>query len=104
VATSYIDPIKVSGAHYRVLLENDRVRVIEMNLPAGEKDNEHSHPAETVYFLQGSKVRVHLPGGETADLEFPDGHIMWHEPWTHQVENIGTRDIRAIIVEGKATL
>jgi hypothetical protein len=26
---------------------------------------------------------------------------MWHEPWTHRVENVGTTDIRAIIVETK---
>jgi hypothetical protein len=27
---------------------------------------------------------------------------MWHEAWTHQVENIGGTDIRAVIVESKA--
>jgi hypothetical protein len=26
---------------------------------------------------------------------------MWHEAWTHTVENIGNTDIRAIIVEDK---
>lgn len=101
MTATYIDPLNTAAQHYRALFENEHVRVLEMNLPAGEKDNEHSHPDETVIFLQGSKVRVHLPGGETAELEFPDGHVMWHEPWTHQVENIGDTDIRAIIVEGK---
>lgn len=46
-------------------------------------------------------MRLHLPDGETAEAEFPDGGVMWHEEWTHRVENIGTSDITAIIVEGK---
>src|SRR5687768_15294288 len=41
---AYIDPVAVSPAHYRLVLENDRVRVLEMTLKAGEIDEEHSHP------------------------------------------------------------
>jgi beta-alanine degradation protein BauB len=97
----YIDPVQSSPSHYRTILENDHIRALEMIVPAGQSDNEHSHPNETVYFVQGGKVRLHLEGGETAEAQFPDGHVMWHEPWTHRVENIGDRDIRAIIVESK---
>ncbi len=100
----YIDPLRAASQHYKLLLENDRVRVIEMILPAGQTDNEHSHPCETVHFLKGGKARIHLPDGGKAELEIPDGHVMWHENWTHQVENIGTTDILAIIVEDKTTL
>ncbi len=98
---TYIDPVKVSPKNYKLLLENERVRVLEMRLKQGEIDQKHSHPSETVYFVKGSKVRVHLPDGGTAELEPPDGHVMWHEAWTHQVENIGTTDLLAIIVENK---
>jgi beta-alanine degradation protein BauB len=98
---NYIDPLQASPAQYRLLMENEHVRVLEMNLPANTRDETHSHPAETVYFVKGSKVRLHLPGGEQADAEFGDGDVMWHEPWTHQVENIGSTDIQAIIVENK---
>ena len=98
---AYIDPVKASPDHYKVLLENDHARVLEMSVKAGEKDQVHSHPSETVYFIKGGKARIHLPDGGTAELEIPDGHVMWHEEWTHQVENIGTSDIHAIIVESK---
>ena len=98
---AYIDPVQVSPNNYKVLLENDHVRVLEMNLKAGEKDEMHSHPSETVYFVKGSKVRFHLPDGETAEAEAPDRGVIWHEEWTHQVENIGSSDIQAIIVEDK---
>ena len=98
---TYIDPIQVSPKNYKVLLENDRVRVLEMNLRAGEKDEVHSHPSETVYFITGGKAKIHLPDGQIVDAELPDGHVMWNEAWTHQVENVGTADIKAIIVESK---
>lgn len=98
---TYIDPVEVSGANYKVLMENDVVRVLDMDLKAGTSDVMHSHPAETVYFVTGGKVKVHLPDGGTADLEPPDGFVMWHEAWTHRVENVGTTDIHAIIVEPK---
>ena len=82
-------------------MENEHVRVLEMNLSAGETDVTHSHPAETAYFVKGGKVKIHLPSGDAMEAELPDGHVMWHEEWTHRVENVGTTDIRAIIVETK---
>ncbi len=98
---AYIDPVEVSPNNYKILLENDNVRVLEMNLRAGEKDEVHSHPAETVYFIKGGKAKIHLPDGQSVDAELPDGHVMWNDAWTHQVENVGTSDIKAIIVESQ---
>ncbi len=98
---TYIDPVEVSPNNYKILLENDSVRVLEMNLQAGEKDEVHSHPAETVYFIKGGKVKIHLPDGQIVDADLPDGHVMWNDAWTHQVENVGTSDIKAIIVESQ---
>jgi len=98
---AYIDPVQVAPDNYKVILENDHVRVLEMNLKAGHSDEMHSHPSETAYFLKGSKVRVHLPDGGTVELEPPDGFVMWHEEWTHKVENIGNSDLRAIVIEAK---
>jgi hypothetical protein len=97
----YKDPIQVAPNNYRLLLEDGDYRLVEMRLAAGTSDIEHSHPHEMVYFITGGKVRIHLPGGESVELEIPDGHAMNHEPWTHRVENIGTTDVRAILFERK---
>ncbi len=97
----YKDPIEVSPNNYRLLLEDGDYRLVEMSLPSGTSDIEHSHPNEMVYFITGGKVRIHLPGGESVELELPDGHVMKHEPWTHRVENIGATDIKAILFERK---
>ena len=97
----YIDPIKVSPKNYRLLLEDGNYRMVEMWLPAGTSDIQHSHPNEMVYFIKGGKARIHLPGGESVEMEIPDAHVMKHEPWTHRVENIGSTDIKAILFERK---
>ena len=98
---AYIDPVEVSSKNYKVLLENDHVRVLQMDLKAGESDVTHSHPSETVYFVKGGKAKIHLSDGGAMEADIPDGHVMWHEEWTHRVENQGTTDILAIIVESK---
>lgn len=95
---SYIDPCDVSPEYYQKLFENEHLRVVEMTLPAGHKDTEHSHPDETVYFIKGGKARIHV-GDDSMEAEIPDGHVMFHEAWTHVVENIGDTDIHAIIFE-----
>jgi len=98
---TYIDPVEASPRNYKLLLENEHVRVLEMSLKAGESDDVHSHPSETVYFVKGGKVNIHLPDGAIAEAELPDGHVMWHEAWTHRVQNVGASDIYAIIVESR---
>lgn len=95
---NYIDAVVAAADNYKLLSEEGNVRVIEMLLKPGEKDNEHSHHSETVYFLSGGKALVRV-GEESMELEIPDGHVMHHGPWTHQVENIGDTDIRGIIFE-----
>lgn len=86
---------------YEVLLENDRALVLKMVLKPGESDAFHRHNNETVYFEQGSKLKIETPGGESVVVDVPDGHVMWHEAWTHRVTNVGEQTAIAIIVEEK---
>ncbi len=96
----YIDPVKAASKHYRLLQDGERARMIEMRLPPGARDNEHSHPNEFVYFIKGSKAHIRV-GEDLVELDIPDGMVMEHEPWTHSVENVGESDILAIIFELK---
>lgn len=100
----YVDPVQVSPGEYRTVLEDGGVRVLEMVIPPGVSDVEHSHPTETVYFISGGKARIHLPDGSADELEIPDGMAMRHPPWTHRVENVGDTEIRAVIFENVGEL
>ena len=89
-----------SPKHYTLLLENESVLVLKMTLQPGEEDNWHKHNAETVYFEDGGKAIIKTTD-KAMTLEIPDGYVMWHGEWEHQVKNIGDTTITAIIVEAK---
>ena len=98
---AYIAPVEVSPDVCKVLFENDSVRVLEMTLALGQTDVEHSHTDETVIFVKGGSASIAMPDGNSMEAELLDGHIMWHEAWTHTVTNRGDSEIKAIIVESK---
>jgi hypothetical protein len=59
------DPIKVDSAHYRVLFENEHMRVLEYRDRLGSKAPMHSHPMYMTYTTGGGKTKVMLRSGET---------------------------------------
>nr|MBV6629709.1 hypothetical protein [Oceanococcus sp. HetDA_MAG_MS8] len=90
-----------SPEQYQLLLENEQVLVLKMTLKPGESDLMHSHRDESVYFARGGKLRIQEANGELIEATVPDGHVMWHRAWSHQVTNAGSTDVVAIIVEEK---
>lgn len=95
------DPAKVDASHFKVVFENDRVRVLEYQSKPGEKNPTHSHPAHLIYAVTGGKVKHTLPDGKTAEREMTAGGVAWSDPTTHASENIGAGALRAILVELK---
>jgi quercetin dioxygenase-like cupin family protein len=85
----------------RVLLENDRVRVQEHYLKPGQKIAMHSHPDKVIYAINDWKVRETLADGTTRVVEGKAGEAKWGKATQHAVENIGTSDVRNIVIELK---
>ena len=89
---------------YRILLENDQVRVLEfVSRPhtALCGVGKHSHPAHLTVALTDAKVLVTLPDGKRVVATNKAGDVFWSEAETHTVENIGNGLVRALIVEIK---
>jgi beta-alanine degradation protein BauB len=95
------DPVKTSPQYYKVLLENDQVRVLEYRLKAGEKEPVHSHPAGVVYVLSGAKLKFSYPDGRTEERTAATGETIWRDPTTHAVENVGDTEAHAITIDLK---
>jgi quercetin dioxygenase-like cupin family protein len=93
------DPVKTSPQYYKVLLENDQVRVLEYRLKAGEKEPMNSHPAGVVYVLRGAKLRFSYPDGRTEERSAASGETIWRDPTTHSVENVGDTEAHAIAID-----
>ena len=95
------DPVKLSPLYYKVPVENEYVRVLEYRLKPGQKEPSHSHPCGVVYYLTGATWRTSSPDGKTTESETTAGAIVWRDPTTHAVENVGKTDARAIAIELK---
>src|SRR6266436_3568709 len=97
------DPAVVNAKTIKVKFENDRVRVLEANLPPGVKEQVHSHPAYVIYVLEGGKYRNYTSDGKTTEGELKSGEVLYRDPLTHAAENIGTTTMHMILVELKGT-
>ena len=95
------DPAVVNAKTIKVLFENDRVRVLEANLPPGAKEQVHSHPAYVIYVLQGGRYRNYASDGKVTEGELKTSEVLFREPLTHAAENIGDKALHMILVELK---
>lgn len=98
-----IDPVKIMPDKFRVLLENQYVRMVEYTLKPGEKDEWHTHPAKASYVVSGGKLKVHLENGEIIIAEDKAGTATWMDyVGKHFVENTGNTTVIIVYTEIKA--
>ena len=98
------DAPAVQPRAYRVVLENDKLRVLEFVSRPGMGvcgTGIHSHPAHLSVALSASKVRVKTADGKSFIGESKLGDVFWSEAETHETENISGKDARALMVELK---
>lgn len=95
------DPAAVNASTIKVKFENEKVRVIEAELPPGVKEKQHSHPAYVIYVLAGGKVRNYASDGKVTEAELKTGEVLYRESLTHAAENIGTTTLHLVLVELK---
>jgi len=95
------DAAKVASESYKVLLENDRVRVLEFQNKPGKKSAMHSHPAYIIYTFTPSKIKVTLPDGKTFDRESNANEVFFNEGETHTIENLGCTESHGLLIELK---
>ncbi|HEY8256387.1 MAG TPA: hypothetical protein VIG08_01905 [Gemmatimonadales bacterium] len=96
------DPVKVSPDHFKVLLENEQVRVLDFQSNAGVKIPQHSHPAYISYSIEGAgKTKFTSKDGKVTEPTAKTGQATWHEAETHASEYQGTGTTHVLLVELK---
>jgi beta-alanine degradation protein BauB len=95
------DPVKTDGDKYHVVLENERVRVLEYFDKPGDKTNLHNHPDFVLYALSPFKRKLTFADGKTMSRDFKTGDAVWMKAQIHIAENIGQTDTHVLIVELK---
>ncbi|MBS0505918.1 MAG: cytoplasmic protein [Proteobacteria bacterium] len=95
------DAVQTDGDKYRVILENDCVRVLDYRDGPGQRTRQHHHPPFVLYAMSAFQRTLTLPDGKVLRREFKPGDVMWSEAQTHIGENVGSTPTHVLIVEMK---
>lgn len=105
-----MDALAAAPHNHRVLLENERVRVLEVMVRPGEKEPIHLHRFPSVFYtevpasyrLHDEQGKVQVDTGLVKQPSISDPLVLWLPPQgPHWVENYGKTVHRAIRIELK---
>lgn len=95
------DPTATDPDKYKVIFENERVRVLEYRDEPGQQTRAHEHPDSVMYTLSSFRRRLIGADGERRDVELAQGQVRWLSAQTHAGENIGQTPTHVLFVELK---
>jgi beta-alanine degradation protein BauB len=95
-----LDPVATNPDLYKVIYENDRVRVLEYRDNPGDRTEPHAHPDSVMYTLSSFRRRLYGDGGER-DVDIAAETVAWLPAQQHAGHNIGDTATRVIFVELK---
>lgn len=105
-----LDAMTAAPENHEILLENDRVRVLDTRLGPGERTPVHTHllPAALYVMSWSDFIRRDEDGNVIVDSRDWErrpalGEALWLPPLVaHSVENVGGSELRLIAVELKS--
>jgi quercetin dioxygenase-like cupin family protein len=95
-----LDPMESNPDHYKVVFENDRVRVLEYTDKPGDRTTPHQHPDSVMYTLSSFRRRL-VSGDAQREVEMEAGLTGWLPAQEHHGENIGDTPTHVLFVELK---
>jgi quercetin dioxygenase-like cupin family protein len=97
------DPLNVAGSYYKLIAENENVRLLAAALPPGAKTPLHSHPALLAVILQPGATKWTLADGKS--VQSPPGQkrgaVVSMDAQTHVSENVGKTPLQVVLIEFK---
>jgi hypothetical protein len=94
------DPVVTDPQLYRVVWENERVRVLEYRDAPGDATHLHAHP-DTVMVTLSSFQRVIAAGGREVPVTLESGQVRWLDAQEHQGRNVGQTATHSLFIELK---
>jgi beta-alanine degradation protein BauB len=96
------DVLEAASNACGLLLENDRVRVMEVRLKPGQKAPMHNHPNDHVVYVKiDARFKLSFPDGKSSVFELKAGQTLWIEAGPHETENVGTTEGHNLVIELK---
>lgn len=85
----------------KTLLQNERVRVMEVSFKPGAKTTAVSQPNRFLYALTDGALVFAPPGKTPYELSFKAGEAIWLPSQPMATENDSGKEVRALVVEFK---
>ncbi len=109
VSPAQLDALTAAPAHHQLLFENDRVRVLDTCIRAGESVPVHTHRWPSVWyvlsfsqFVRYDEHRNVLLDSRTVDSFQSPAPVIYSAPLPpHSLENVGAADLHIVSVELK---
>jgi beta-alanine degradation protein BauB len=95
------DALHAAPNVYKLIMENDRVRVFEARFKPGEKAPMHSHPDHMVYVFDDGKLKLTPSNGKPQIMDLKAGQTIWMDASSHAAENLGKTDAHLLVTELK---
>ena len=96
---SAMDFVEAAPKQAKVLVDNDKVRVIHVTFKKGDKIPMHSHPDIVVYVIKGGKIKFTNADGKVTESENKAGDAFFRPAVTHSHEHSDGGE--AIVIELK---
>ncbi|MET3770344.1 hypothetical protein ABIB15_003054 [Marisediminicola sp. UYEF4] len=94
------DPVETNPLHYRIVFENEFVRVLDYSDRPGTTTTPHDHPNSVMITLSDFRRRL-ASGDQEREVALTAGQAMWLPAQRHFGENIGDTPTHTIFVELK---
>ena len=91
--------MELSQHIYRVVFENDVVRMLEATFHPGDRIARHRHPDQVSYVVTGGRLRIAMNDLPARDVDVEDGEALPFFALEHTVENIGKTDVKVVVLE-----
>ena len=95
-----LDPVVTNPNFYKVLFENDQVRVLEYTDQPGDRTTPHEHPNSVMVTLSSFRRRLYA-GDAERDVDISAEKASWLPAQQHAGHNIGDTQTHVIFVEVK---
>lgn len=97
------DPVETNPEHYKVVFENERVRVLEYRDVPGDRTTPHGHPDSVMVTMSDFDRRLTV-GDQVRDVSLRSDQAAWLPAQTHTGENVGSTPTHVLFVELKDPL
>ena len=95
------DPLEAAANVYKLIMENEYVRVLDARFSPGARAAMHYHPNHVVYVLTDGSLKITTPDGKDMKVDLKTGQAIWMQVGQHAAENVGTAEAHNLVVELK---